>query len=267
MANNCLVTKLKGVVDNPNLPKLGEITFKVLKGKQRELRISVSETITATITDGVIKPTIDAATGETTVSITPGEVNILFLFPNEGKEATVKLSNKYAIIKWEFPFVIPSEMSHIDAIEFDANQLAYSPLKGQISFMESRYTTGDIKEILKNQNGVNYFDIFMTSITGTTEDIANAIPSGLQRVSAGQSGLTGNIRDLAKYPSLFEVFGGSGVSGTVEEFGPLFLAACNEAGVASANVHLSQMPVTYQGETFIGRVVVANGNWSVTYDS
>lgn len=263
MANNCLVTKLKGVVDNPNLPKLGEMTFKILKNKRRTFFVEVSEDITLTVTGGLFKDSYEAASGVTTVTAFANQGNYFNVVTNEGVDAIIKVSNKYVIKRLNFDF----DSAQANAVELDADLLGYSPLAGAINLMMSKDISGNLSKILKSQVNVNSIDIFWSNISGTTEDIANALPAGqLLRLSAADSGLTGSINHLAKFPGLGEILGW-GISGTIEEFGPLFLNACIEQGVASADVIIKQVGVTYQGNAIPNannHLVVSNGSWSFT---
>lgn len=156
----------------------------------------------------------------------------------------------------------------------NANDFQYSPLTGPITFMQSfnhgASITGNISTIFKSRNDVTTIDFFRSKISGTTEDISNIFSTSLTRISAADSNITGSINHLAKFINLTEIIGGNGVTGTIEEFAPLFLAACTEAGITHKDIIIHQSNVTYEGNRIPdgnNHLIIDNGSWAFTLAS
>lgn len=139
---NCLVTKLKGVVDNDNLPKLGQkiLTVEPNAGGEYQRGIQAAGTgVAFTLSDDF--------------SVTPKyfDNNVDVLIPaNEG--GTLTIDNYYALGSFRGPHVI-----------IDANMLKYTPNLTSLSLgycsPESLIVFSEVKEALKNVTVLEIHDI------------------------------------------------------------------------------------------------------------
>lgn len=99
---NCLVTKLKGVVNNPNLPKLGILPISVYAEESpsqasRSIRIEVKDTSagsTLKAVGGYFASSYSGTYNLTEVSTDNTHVAVVF---SENKDFEVEVSNKYDI--------------------------------------------------------------------------------------------------------------------------------------------------------------------------
>lgn len=194
----CLVTKLKRVIDNENLHVLGTLVFKTKK-----------VTIPTATTQKII---IQVPYKQTCIVSVKGE-DMLYdeNFSTElGKEvsvsdrfftfcvsngATVFISNKYALNRLNFSSSMVLESFNID-------ELAYSTSIINIVINNSNIL-GNLKAI-KNHSNLDTLNLSNCTITGNLTDLNGG--SFLQKVNTLRmyniKGITGNINELDAMPNL-----------------------------------------------------------------
>lgn len=173
MANNCLVTKLKGIVDNNNLVKLNELKFHVKNEDETEicpLYLTSSSPITIAIIGnghmykGTINNQTDITTKLTDVTSTQG----YRLSPGE---YDVSIVSKYILKKT----LIGSTTT--------------------TSEPQNIYITPDLFKYIE---GITTFEVSGHGVTGNTEEYANCLPSGITW-NGVKTEITGDIKYLAKF--------------------------------------------------------------------
>ena len=130
MANDCLITKLKGIVDNNNLPKLGEFQIQVPVGMTNipastacYVAISMKTGNTAKVTskNGTLRKT----NGDIVSSITLDTVLSTSPFYSSSANDIIKVTNKYNFNNF---LVNCSDVQDKPQFLIDFNQLKYSKL-------------------------------------------------------------------------------------------------------------------------------------------
>lgn len=241
----CLVTKLKGVIDNENLSVLGTLVFKTKK--------------ITTPTAATQKIIIQVPSKQTCVVSVKGK-DMLYdeNFANElGKEvsvtnryftfcvsngATVFISNKYAlnVINTANSMVLES---------FNIDELAYSTGISNITISGSNIL-GNLKAI-KNLSNINTLNLSYCTIAGNLTDLNGG--SFLQRISTwrmyGIKGITGNINELDAMPKLTAISftdSTSNISGSIEGFieNQMAKGVYNKSDV---QLEVRNTNITYQG--------------------
>ena len=149
MANDCLVTKLKGVVNNPNLPYLNSITINVLN---KEGALSGNYGINLDGSEGLINFVVDDSTNKIT-SITSDKLFIL------GKSSLKQLSINLKAYGGQYR----------NSLEVDLETAKYSENLSVISlqYMQLR---GSIINAFKENKGLSRLDLGQADFTYITDD-------------------------------------------------------------------------------------------------
>lgn len=128
MSKNCLVTALKGTVDNPNLNKLGEILVPVAAGQS----ISVTKRFFTTT------PVVRVVSGNSTVTDTTTDINVTAV-----TDSVVGITSKYNMTQ--------VELNATNDWNIDTEVLKYSPLIW-LGVTNTNLIHGDIKYLYKQGN-------------------------------------------------------------------------------------------------------------------
>lgn len=181
MTNNCLVTKLKGVVNNPNLPKLGILPISVYaegspSQASRSIRIEVKDTSagsTLKAVGGYFASSYSGTYNLTEVSTDNTHVAVVF---SENKDFEVEVSNKYDIKTIVYGLGTGFKLSDIG---FYANNIESI----QNSAEGNAHVTGDIADLGICTKLTLFRNPYATGLYGRLEDliekqIANGRTSG-----------------------------------------------------------------------------------------
>jgi len=189
MANNCLITKLKSVVNNDELMKLGEIV--VYNEVTSNTTIRFDRSTPYGYTPLSIRTYADDGTLIRTISHTNGNITIT---PEEKK---ILIDQKYDLMVAQFN----------GTVNFDPNQILYSKglyafnMGSNLWFLENTFDVSklsvlsDLQQltIINNRN----------NIVGELTDIARL--SKLQSINIRETGISGDLEDLASLAYLHEV--------------------------------------------------------------
>lgn len=185
MEKNCLVTKLKGVVDNDNLPK-----FNVLKvhfgagdsGQYGSIRIEVPVGNANTNNGYIANNAANLQNQDTHISIT----NAISLFASN-VEMDIEISPKYDI----------TTLQTIDArASFDTNDVKYLTKLTKLS-MKTSSCTGNLEDLVKLTN-LEQLSVSGSHIYGDIDTISAATNLSNFDISYTGARISGSLESFAK---------------------------------------------------------------------
>ena len=243
MANDCLVTKLKGVVQNDNLDKLNIITFTVYAGCN--FRITPTANITINSTVGMKCYYGTSNDGQTVTSTTVQHEAEASIDLSAGSE--VSIESKYSIYnfaaRWD-----PALNINISKLAYSALHYLYAPGSGVTGELSAFKTTPNLTEAFLGS----------TNISGNLQNLSNCV--GLEKIEIDQTNIGGSITDLGNLINLISInLYRTAVTGSIEELA----AAQVSAGRTSGTLDVTYgAPITYNGEP-----PVDSGRTIITFDS
>ena len=197
---NCLVTKLKGVVDNNNLKELGVLSFKVTSNANGavQLQLNTAENFTY----------VYDSNGNLVQSVEGGLSGLVCNIP-ASTTYTIKVKGKYKFGRTFF-----SGVANLERIELDADELKYSERINNNEEVNIFYTNGVVGKVASVLQLVNnHLMLNGSMLTGTAAEIAAAKPDTVEMQVYGCSGITGNASELAPCKNLTNlVIRGSGIT-------------------------------------------------------
>lgn len=252
---NCLITKLKGTVDNSSLLKLGEVLTTIdsvssptllnlypVTGKT--LTIS-ADTNCLSINNGV------SYTNEVVIS------DNTECYVNNADAVNLKIYPKYDILKagkWNDEDNASTVIKNIDIFAYSTNIV-------EIKLRNSNTDNGDIKNIKKCIN--------LTSLEvndGCTCNLSDLAGFTVLRHLTLPKNSYGNLSVLANIPTLIEInncFGNSRITGSIEEFVSIRRAAGQTTGQISGGYLFANCP----NITFNGNPMGNNDSNKLTWDA
>ena len=207
MENKCLEKTLKGIVNDNNLLKIGEVRFTM--ESNGKIIIGTTSTAVVTILTPGVTFTNPGLEGETTQTVTSAGARLISVSGN----CTVSVLNKYDLIRLD-------ESSVVNTVSCDITQLEYCDKLTNIVFTGTN-TRGCI-DIIKNMTKLNQVKLTPQNytITGNLDNIPNA--PDLWGLYITDSSLTGNISNLSKLPALTDLnLRSSNIGGNVSVFSSL----------------------------------------------
>lgn len=195
---NCLITKLKGSVNNTDLSFLGAIKIETRKNADKNGIIRMSNSVNWKLikADGTI--------------LTEGNGNFSYTsFPDE--DATYYLLNARYCGTIEFSF----DNTGISVIKINSEELKFTePVK-----IWSGNTIYGSAENLLNSNIISIIDAIPSTLTIDLEDEKWQNVPLLKTISIKESRYSGNILRLSNATSLeaFDTGSGNGLTGSIEE--------------------------------------------------
>lgn len=214
----CLVTKLKGTVNNNSLPKIGELRIKFRKVSSpsvdsQYLNLSIINTQSITIVgDGYFTDSTLSQNKGTTLSIT-GNNNIVYV---SNTNCEVSIPNKYNITDLN----LGNNSKRIFNKELDLDQLKYSPLNSinapyvnliggldslknitslMSIIMQGSNVTGNISS-LKNLTLLKTLDLVNTNVIGDLDNLKGL--TSLTSIYLNNTNIAGDISSLSGLTSL-----------------------------------------------------------------
>lgn len=179
MANDCLVTKLKGVVNNDNLLKIGEGIIEVNNSYPFQMSLGGVDG-TLTMMDGV---TVNVGGSEVT-TVALGD--IAGTFP--AGTYRIKISGKYGLTTFADYY-----QYGVSVFKIPVDMIKYSPNMATLGFV---YVDGDIKAI-KELHNLQTFNVY--DISGVVSDLSVLLNNnvGLNDFMIVSQNFAGNLVDLA----------------------------------------------------------------------
>lgn len=258
MANNCLVTKLKAVVDNDELRKFGEfrVEIKAVSSPDatnrgftiRYLDTGEDHVLTLKGTNAYFTDSTLTQNLGTSLTVHPAVDTDVFV---SNVDAVISIPDKYNIYRfnaygssWDRPNII-----------FDVDELATSPIRyflwqgalGVYGNVDGLFNNGYIIQINLQNN---------TKVSGNIENWGNTITS----VRVTSPLITGNIAQSPIFSSVFEtlLFVGCNVEGSIEALSvlpALFSWSVNNTQI-TGDMGLAQF---YRNTALRGTVILGNG--------
>ncbi len=280
--NNCLVTKLKGVVNNDSILKLGEVKINFADKGSASFSVYYDEEADLKIEGASFKNEENTVLGNTMKASAGSQTKV---FPTS-RPCMISLFNKYAITKINssgngfdvdlaqllqckrMTSVILNEtqvhgnidglslMSNLSEIGFnttdvsgDLSSLSHTTQLTYLNFGKTKMS-GDISTIAGNK-GLKSLIVSNTNISGDVSVLSDL--TGLATFSAYSNKLSGNINTLGRLTKLSEInFEDTLVTGDVKELG----SALHSNGKVSGTFQLVLNDrITYNGATHNGKRV------------
>ena len=261
---NCLVTKLKENLDNPNLRKLGEIILKM-----NQVETPTSETSVLTISNYTAEPCIVSVSNGgafvldysdineqskhlTSIEISEGTVSSRTLYFINA-DFDIHISNKYVVSDLVFGFYSNIGGSY--------NEFMFMSALNIVNFQGAPYFSGDVNDLF--DNGTIVSGIFTYIRTSRLKLSSIAKNTNATSLIMGGSDIQDDIAILAPLKSLATLnVGGTEVFGTVESLAEGMIAAGRTSGTLAITADSTQ--VTYNGSSFTTvTITFSNGSYTV----
>lgn len=262
---NCLITKLKGTVNNDRLGKLGEVRLLVPKtATYFAVKADTEDKVLLTLKGGTFDNGRDTMYANVS-GFSTGSVNL------SAEVGEIIATNKYNIT--ELMCVYPYDFSDfryskINSIEF-VNNLNEGIVNKLVeiglnidSFTEFLYPkyitklncsfngfkrniTGELSSLAALTN-LEELSLINTFVTGDISNISNC--TKIQILNLSNNDITGNIKSLGKMTSLKKVqIYSTKITGTLEEFVQVQRAAGRTTESEGFNIYLYDTSVTFNG--------------------
>ena len=218
---DCLVTKLKGTVNDGSLPKLGSMLFKLRTTTTNLVKIeAIGKDVSFSSADGSNVFSISSGGEEKTNVINVGESNTVF-YVDASKGVTISIDNKYNLEKLDVYRSGDTNELTVDLNFEDLKyckklnwlSLTYMTLTGDISALQNltaltsvnlgwTQVSGDISALsgLTALTGVN---LYSTQVTGDISALQNL--TALTGVDLAWTQVTGDISALSGLTALISV--------------------------------------------------------------
>lgn len=184
---NCLVKKLKGVVDNDNLSKFGELRIKMPQDYYVHEFLAANKSVDVSIIDGAL--TFD--NGTTASTIGAGGVDN-FATKDTPAYGELSIADKYSITAIAAEY-LKSRVIRIKSFE----EIRYCPLVTLACIFEDGVAV-PITELAAYLPNLEFLSV--GSITGTIDDLV--LLTHLRGMSIQGSAVTGTFDDLGKLPNV-----------------------------------------------------------------
>lgn len=274
MSTNCLVTKLKGVVDNNNLPKYGEVLWRVPSETVINMPISIGafNNCTIKVTGGLSIWNYGETTNYGQIyhfeSPSPEDPTSIKV---KGSGGDISLTNKYST--WDNPRFFTTTL-YDTVYDNDIKSLKYwfkgkaihldvfgGKSHGQRRYVERAGTLNDLVEIGEPFSVINVG--YCNNITGDIAVIA-AFKDTLTEFYGYGTRLSGSIEDLGECTLLNVINidnsrGVSNIGGTVEGF------VARQRADGRTTAELSAFSVSATNVTFNGHVLTGNQNNTLSW--
>ena len=250
MTNDCLVTKLKGVVNNETLPKFGMITFHVNNPENLTDKMTYFKYADST---EATKNFYEVGSGVTADFITSQ------IYPRFTGEGYVRVKNKYNITdivissRYQSDSVTPS-------IDMDISQLSYNNLQSISCTPQGLHITNlkDLQILKPTLKGItlNERDILVHQLSGDISDLAKFVNLETLNLSYISNKVHGTMEQVAtlfpKLNSLGDLTDTKWLAGSIEDF----VTVRRSQGVNDGSVYTKWgifSNVTFNGEKLKGQ--------------
>lgn len=220
MTNDCLVTKLKGTVNNDNLEQLGYFTVNAISGgtpsseENQKIYTIFNEDTNSNNNPGLVALDggyfVDSFASQTSIGNKEGALKNVRFITNIPVEGTFRVRIK----KYSLTYFTARSI-----IEVNVDDLKYSPIEN-LSLLDNNLAYGDISN-LTNMGTLKTFivDTNCYNLHGKLSDFGKCV--NLERLSwCNFSNLTGNLTDLLPCTHLhtLDLYNDSGVNGSATIF-------------------------------------------------
>lgn len=216
---NCLVTKLKGVVDNDNLIKIGEGIIKVVNAHNSfKMSIGCADG-TLTMMDGA---TVNIGGSEVT-TVALGDITGTF----PAGTYRINISGKYGLTTFADYYLYG-----ISNFKIPVDMIKYSPNMTTLGFV---YVDGDIKH-LKELHNLQVFSVY--DISGVVSDLSILLNNNvsLNSFMIVSQNFAGNLVDLAAVTKNIDVsFKNTNINGDIRDL----VAAWRAAGITEKDMNFT----------------------------
>ena len=256
---NCLVTKLKSVVENNNLKKIDEVIFDLSLFSRNtiiNIRARSGENFTVRALTGYF---MKSENGSQETEFTGTEVNIFA----SGEAAKLSVRSKYVLDRvngWQNGFVLKDiNLNDWAFLSMDALYLKGQFVPSGVKVANSRVVTiyeetgnnlsstiKNISEELARKTSVTEFNFSNDSeeckVTGNISDFSAEVVARLVGLKLNAPTITGTMASLGKFYSCnsFNVIR-SHITGSIEDFVNAQIAAGRTEVLASAPVYFNQI--------------------------
>ena len=252
--NMCLVTKLKGIVNNESLLKLSEFRFKIDKVQSpsknnRSFAIDVNSSMYVRIIGEGYFTNEDLSENKgKSLLLNPESINCIYVSNND---VEVSIENKYNIERFYCEAVSDSWLvgtGHKN-IHIDINDFKYSNALTSLNLADTTLT-GDIAAI-KNLTALAYLNLENTTLIGDIAAIKNL--TALTYLNLENTTLTGDIAAIKNLTALETIYlRNSNTSGDISVLSSLSkLKECQLD-------HITGGDITVLNNTLLTMIIIAN---------
>ena len=192
---DCLITKLKGTVNDGSLPKLGSMLFKLRTTTTNLVKIeAIGKDVSFSSADGSNIFSMSSGGEEKTNVINVGESNTVF-YVDTSKGVTISIDNKYNLEKLDvYPFEDNKELT----VDLNFEDLKYCKKLSWLALSYMRLS-GDISA-LQNLTALTYINLDGTQVTGDISALQNL--TALTSIKLAYTQLSGDISALQNLTAL-----------------------------------------------------------------
>lgn len=243
---NCLVNKLKSVVNNDNLLKMDEFivsvnNIPVSDTAQQAVHIGSPRPITLTVLgNGAIATSYENLINDPKTEITITTSDVYFSIG----DYEVKIGGKYTINDFQ------TRSAQHTILSINIEQFKYSENIETIKILGNGYNitgaTGDINCLLSK---TNLSIINLNSCKNIHGDISNFVAPLLRNFEIRDSLISGNINNFGRNINLsWLTLTATNLSGSIESF----VASARNAGRTTAEIHMNinNTNITFNGSTY-----------------
>ena len=191
---DCLITKLKGTVNDGSLPKLGSMLFKLKTTTTNLVKIeAIGKDVSFSSADGSNVFSTNLSGENKTNVVNVGESNTIF-YVDASKGITISIDNKYNLEKLDvYRSVDHNELT----VDLNFEDLKYCKKLNWLALI-SMNLTGDISA-LQNLTALTNIGLYNTQVTGDISALQNL--TALTTIYLYSTNVTGSLDSLANLPS------------------------------------------------------------------
>ena len=206
---NCLVTKLKGTVNDNSLPKLGSMLFKLETTTTSLVKIeAIGKDVSFSSADGSNVLSTSSNGDNKTNVVNVSEINTVF-YIDASKGVTISIDNKYNLEKLDVSWTTnPNELT----VDLNFEDLKYCKKLSWLA-LYSMTLTGDISA-LQNLTALTAIRLFRTQVSGDISVLSGL--TALTDISLDNTEVSGDISELQNLTALTAInLNNTGVSGDI----------------------------------------------------
>ena len=203
MANNCLFTKLKGVVNNDSLKIFGAFKISANCASSLKLKVQSTKAQNVKVLEGFV-----SIRGENVSEFTVPANTLYTIFSDVSRKIVLLFSDKYSIVSFESPYA---------SLGFDLEDLKYSDNLHIVDCaVDSVDVIGDVSSV-ENLNLIEKFNLDHSSkVTGNISTFSGLTTLTELKLS-GCNRLEGDIESFGNLTSLISLrLGETVLGGTLE---------------------------------------------------
>ena len=196
---DCLITKLKGTVNDGSLPKLGSMLFKLKTTTTNLVKIeAIGKDVSFSSADGSNVFSTNLSGENKTNVVNVGESNTIF-YVDASKGITISIDNKYNLEKLDvYRSVDHNELT----VDLNFEDLKYCKKLNWLALI-SMNLTGDISA-LQNLTALTNIGLYNTQVTGDISALQNL--TALTNIGLYSTQVTGDISALQNLTALTTIY-------------------------------------------------------------